>query len=221
MQIQVRNAQGKDSGTIEVDDLVFGLTPNTAVIHQALVAQLANQRAGTVATKTRGEVKGSTKKLFRQKGLGRGRQGSSRAPHRRHGGIVFGPKPRDFSQDMPKRMRRLAIRSVLSAKASEGSLVVIDELSLTKPSTKAVAELLDAVGVEGSALIVTGAPERMVFVSARNLPRTRALAAAYLNVSDLLSHRGLVMTIDAVRQAEALWGGEKATSQRTEVKTDA
>jgi large subunit ribosomal protein L4 len=221
MQIQVRNAQGKEAGTIQVDDLVFGLTPNTAVIHQALVAQQANQRSGTVATKTRGEVKGSTRKLFRQKGLGRGRQGAARAPHRRHGGIVFGPKPRDYSQSLPRRMRRLAIRSVLSAKASEGSLVVIDELSLDKPSTKAVAEMLDALGVEGSALIVTGEPQRTVFVSARNLPKTRAMPAAYLNVSDLLTHRGLVMTIDAVRRAEALWGGDRASGRRAEVNADA
>jgi large subunit ribosomal protein L4 len=144
-----------------------------------------------------------------------------RAPHRRHGGIVFGPKPRDFSQALPKRMRRLAIRSVLSAKAGEGSLVVIDELTLDKPSTKAVAGLLESVGLTGSALLVTAQPDRSVFVSARNLPKTQALPAAYLNVSDLLSHRGLVMTVDAVRQVEALWGGDRATSRRTEVSADA
>jgi large subunit ribosomal protein L4 len=221
MQLSVRNSEGKDAGTIDVDDAVFGIEPNTAVVHQALVAQLANQRAGTVSTKTRGEVSGSTRKLFRQKGLGRGRQGSIRAPHRRHGGIVFGPKPRDHSQDLPKRMRRLAIRSVLSAKAGDGSLVVLDDLKVDRPSTKQVADVLNALGVTGSALIVTAAPERSVFMSARNLPQARALPADYLNVADLLSHRQLVMTVGAVRRAEALWGGDRATQRRAEVKANA
>lgn len=217
----MRNMQGLEVGTIEVDDAVFGLVPNRAVIHQALVAQLANQRAGTAATKTRGEVSGSTRKLFRQKGLGRARQGSIRAPHRTGGGIVFGPKPRDFSQALPKRMRRLAIRSVLSAKAADGELIVLDDFTLNRPSTKAVQQMLAAVGAAASALIVTAEADRTVFVSARNLPRTRALPAAYLNVADLLAHRALVMTVGAVRKVEALWGGERAGRRRVEVGPDA
>lgn len=221
MQVTVRNAAGNETGTIEVDDAVFGLTPNQAVIHQALVAQLANRRAGTASTKTRGEVAGSTAKLYRQKGLGRARQGSIRAPHRRHGGIVFGPKPRDFSQALPKRMRRLAIRSVLSAKAADGELLVLDDLKLDRPNTKAIQNMLQAIGAVGSALIVTAEPDRTVFLSTRNLPKTHVLPAAYLNVADMLSYRNLVMTVGAVRKAEALWGGERARRRRVEVTTHA
>jgi large subunit ribosomal protein L4 len=204
--LPVRNADGEEVGTIEVEDYVFGIRPNKAVLHQAYVAQRANQRRGTHSTKTRGEVKGSTRKTRPQKYTGRARQGSIRAPHRKGGGIVFGPKPRDYSQRLPKKMRRLAIRSALSAKAADGELIVLDRLELERPSTKEVARILQNLGVDRSALVVTGEPDRTVFLSVRNLEKKKCLPAAYLNVVDMLHHRYLVMTEAAVRKAEELWG---------------
>lgn len=214
MQLDVLDSAGNKVRSIEADDQVFGLKPNKAVVHQAMVAQRANLRQGTHSTKTRGEVAGSTRKLFRQKGTGRARQGGIRAPHRRGGGIIFGPKPRSYKQDLPKRMRRLAIRSVLSAKAAEGDLRVIDALSIGQPKTKELTTLLNAVGFERKTLVVTAQPESAVKMSAKNAPNVKWLPASYLNVLDLLSYRGLLMTEDAVRVAEALWGGERATKRR-------
>lgn len=215
MQLSVYDAKGNEVEKIEVDDAVFGVAPNGAVVHQALLAQQANQRQGTANTRTRGEVRGSTAKIRRQKGTGRARQGSVRAPHHSGGGVVFGPKTRDYSQRLPKRMRRLAIRSVLSARAGDGSLKVVQALPLENgPSTRAMANLLEALGVERSVLIVTGAPDERVKLSARNLPAASVLPADYLNVGDLLAHRALLLTVDAVRRAEALWGGERAVRRR-------
>jgi large subunit ribosomal protein L4 len=215
VRLKVRNTQGEEVDAIEVDDRVFGIKPNRAVVHQALLAHLGNRRAGTGSTKTRGEVRGSTAKVRRQKGTGRARMGSIRAPHLTGGGIAFGPKPRSFAQRLPKRVRRLAIRSVLSDKAAEERLQVLDSLAMEAPRTKDMAEVLAKLEVSGSALIVTGEPERNVFLGARNLPETKVMPAAYLNVVDILSHRALIMTVAAVRKAEALWGGEQALRRRT------
>ena len=214
MKLDVRNREGKKVKSIKVDDLVFGIKPNAAVVHQTLVAQRANQRQGTHSTKTRGEVRGSTAKLFRQKGTGRARQGAARAPHRRGGGVVFGPRPRSYRQRLPKRMRRLAIRSVLSAKAADGTLQVIGDLAIEAPRTKDMRAVLYNLGFDRSTLVVTAQPEPVVKLSVRNLPKITWLPAPYLNVGDLLSHRGLLMTEDAVRAVEALWGGERATRRR-------
>ena len=214
MKLDVRDREGKKVKSIKVDDLVFGLKPNVAVVHQALVAQRANQRQGTHKTKTRGEVRGSTAKLFRQKGTGRARQGSVRAPHRRGGGVVFGPRPRSYRQALPKRMRRLAIRSVLSAKVADGTLQVVDDLTMEAPRTKEMRAVLYNLGFERSTIVVTAQPEPIVKLSVRNLPKISWLPASYLNVGDLLSHRGLLMTEDAVRAVEALWGGERASGLR-------
>jgi large subunit ribosomal protein L4 len=214
MKLTVHDATGKETGTIEVDDAVFGIEPNQAVVHQAFVATMANRRVGNATTKTRGEVHGSTRKIRRQKGTGASRQGAITAPHHRHGGIVFGPRPRDYSKDLPKKMRRLAIRSVLSAKAADGSLRVLQALPpLDGPSTKTMAGLLKALGVNRSALVVTAEQDENVKASVRNLPRVSQLPAPYLNVADLLAAQSLVMTVDAVRGAEALWGGEKAAKK--------
>ena len=214
MELDVLDHDGKKVRTIEVDEQVFGLKPRRAVVHQAMLAQRANQHRGTHKTKTRGEVAGSTVKLFRQKGTGRARQGSIRAPHRRGGGVVFGPRPRSYRQDLPKRMRRLAIRSVLSAKAAGGDLRVIDALAMEQPRTKELQALLEKLGFERKTLVVTAQPEPAVKLSAGNMPKVKWLPAAYLNVLDLLSHRGLLMTEDALRAAEALWGGERAKKRR-------
>jgi large subunit ribosomal protein L4 len=220
MKLTVHDAAGKEVETIEVDDAVFGIEPNEAVVHQAFVATMANKRVGTATTKTRGEVHGSTRKIRRQKGLGASRQGAITAPQHRHGGIVHGPKSRDYDKDLPKRMRRLAIRSVLSAKAADGTLRVVNDLGVKAPSTKAIAGVLAALGLQRSALVVTAAADENVKASVRNLEKVRTLPAAYLNVGDMLQAQGLVMTVDAVRDAESMWGGEKAASKRA-AKTEA
>ena len=214
MKLDVRDREGKKLKSIEVDELVFGLKPHRAVVHQAMLAQRANRHRGTHKTKSRGEVRGSTAKLFRQKGTGRARQGSIRSPLRRGGGVAFGPRPRSYRQDLPKRMRRLAIRSVLSAKAANGTLQVVDELSMESPRTKDLVSVLQSLGFERATLVVTAQPERGVHQSIRNLSHVKLLPAAYLNVLDLLSYRGLLMTVGAVRAAEALWGGERAIKRR-------
>ena len=215
MKLDVVNTDGKGIDSIDADDAVFGIEPNSFVIHQTLLAQLANRRTGTAKTKTRGEVAGSTAKIRRQKGTGRARLGAARAPTIRHGGVAFGPRPRNFDQRLPKRMRRLAIRSVISAKVAEGSLRVLDVLAFEKPRTKEMASLLEVLGLDRSTLVVTENADRSVLVSARNLEKVDVLAASYLNVGDLMSHRYLLMTVGAVRQAERLWGGERATRRRS------
>lgn len=214
MKLDVHDREGKRLRSIEVDDLVFGVRPHRSLVHQALVAQRANRRRGTHKTKTRGEVRGSTAKLYRQKGTGRARAGSARAPTRRGGGVTFGPRPRSYKQDLPKRMRRLAIRSVLSAKAADGGLRVVDALPTDAPKTKDMVATLHNLGFERSTLVVTAQPEPVVKLSLHNLPKVSWLPAPYLNVVDLLSHQGLLMTEDAVRTAEALWGGERASRRR-------
>jgi large subunit ribosomal protein L4 len=213
MKLQVLDATGADVEQIDVDDAVFGIEPNEAVVHQTLVAQLAARRAGTAKTKSRGEVRGSTAKLRRQKGLGMARVGAASSPTRRGGGVAFGPRPRSYAQRLPKRMRRLAIRSVLSSRAQEERLIVVDDLALDEPSTKVMIAVLEAIGVERSALVVTGEPDRAARLSTRNIAGSHAGPADTLNVAEMLSHRTLVLTVDAVRRIEALWGGERASGR--------
>lgn len=206
MQIPVHNLTGEVTGHIEISDRVFGEPFNESVVHQAMVRQQANARQGTHATKTRGQINASGAKLFRQKGTGNARAGSRRSPLRRGGGITFGPHPRSYTQAMPKKMRRLALRCVLSAKTEEKELIVLESLALEAPKTKQMAEILGALGIKSSALIVTAKPEENVIKSARNLQKIKTLPANILNVVDLLSHRILLMTVEAVRTAEQLWG---------------
>ena len=175
-------------------------------MHQALVRQRANARQGTSSTKTRGEVAGSTRKIYRQKHTGESRAGSIKSPLRRGGGTVFGPKPRDYSQALPKKMRRLALRCVLSAKASDGELKVLEDLKLDQPKTKEMVKILIALGVDSSALVAMAEPEENVVKSARNLPGIKTIPASLLNVVDLLSYKLLIMTEAAVRTVEQLWG---------------
>ncbi|MCC6236567.1 MAG: 50S ribosomal protein L4 [Dehalococcoidia bacterium] len=210
MKLDVRNLEGAVTQQIDADDSVFGIDPNAAVVHQTLLAQLAARHTGQHSTLTRGEVRGSTRKIRRQKGLGAARQGAIRSPIHRGGGVVFGPKPRSYAQALPKRMRRLAIRSVLASRARDQRLYVIDGLSLETPSTKAMVKLLGALGIERSVLVVTGAPDRAVFASARNVPGAHVLPADTINVADMLAHQSLILTVDAVRRIEALWGGVRA-----------
>ncbi len=217
MKLDVRTAAGASAAPIDVDDSVFGIEPNEAVVHQTLLAQLAARRAGSANTKTRGQVRGSTRKTRPQKGGGTSRQGSIRSPLRRGGGVVFGPSPRSFVQRLPKMMRRLAVRSVLSARAADQRLLIVDGLGIAEPSTKAVVELLKNLGVERSALIVTGGPDRAAHLSARNVDGAQVLPADTLNVGDMLSHHTVLLTVDAVRRIEALWGGDRAGDRRAVV----
>jgi len=213
VKLPVLSSEGKELRSLEVDDSVFGIRPNQAVLHQAFVTQRNNQRAGTASTKTRGMVQGSTRKTRMQKYTGRARHGGIRAPIFVGGGIVFGPQPRDFGIAINKKMRRLAIRSALSGKVADGELVVIDDLSLKAPKTREVLRILRNVGIERSALIVTGQPDRTVLASARNIQKTKVLPAAYLNVADMLNHRHLLMTEEAIKVAEGLWGRNRADAR--------
>jgi large subunit ribosomal protein L4 len=206
VQVPVYNLAGEVVENIDVSDEVFAVPFNEAVVHQAMVQQRANIRQGTASTKTRSEIAGSSRKLFRQKGTGLARGGSRRSPLRRGGGIVFGPRPRDYRQAMPKKMRQLALRCVLSAKASDGELMILEQLKLPEPKTKEMAQILATLGVDSSALIVTDKPEESVVKSAHNLAGIRTLPANLLNVLDILSQKRLLMTVAAVRKAEQLWG---------------
>lgn len=206
MQVQVYDSSGEVTGQIEIRDDVFGVPLNEAVVHQALVRQLANRRQGTADTRRRGEVTGSTRKLFAQKHTGRARRGDIRSPLLRGGGVAFGPHPRSYRQGMPKKMRRLALRCVLSAKAGSGALKLVDKLELDEPKTKAILDMLIALRVDSSVIIATAEAEPNVVISARNLPGVKTIPAPLLNVADLFSYKDLIMTVDAVRAAEKLWG---------------
>lgn len=212
MQVQVYNLKGEVVSQIEIGDDVFGVPFNEAVVHQALVRQLANRRQGTADTKTRGEVRGSTRKLFAQKHTGRARRGDKRSPLLRGGGVAFGPHPRSYRQAMPKKMRRLALRCVLSAKVSDGEVKVVDRLELDEPKTKGILDILLSLGVGTSALIATAGTEANVVKSARNLLGVKTTPASLLNVADLLSYRTLIVTVAAVRRMEELWG-QKPTQE--------
>jgi len=212
VQVQVYNLKGEVVSQIEIGDDVFGVPFNEAVVHQALVRQLANRRQGTADTKTRGEVRGSTRKLFAQKHTGRARRGDKRSPLLRGGGVAFGPHPRSYRQAMPKKMRRLALRCVLSAKVSDGEVKVVDRLELDEPKTKGILDILLSLGVGTSALIATAGTEANVVKSARNLLGVKTTPASLLNVADLLSYRTLIVTVAAVRRMEELWG-QKPTQE--------
>ena len=206
MQVPVYNIAGEEVDNIDISGHIFDVPFNEAVVHQALVRQRANARQGTASTKTRGEVSGSTRKLFRQKGTGNARAGSMKSPIRKGGGVVFGPKPRSYRQAMPKKMRRLALRCVLSAKIRGKELVILDQLTLDEPRTKEIAAILAALGVDSSALVVTSEPEENIIKAARNLSAVKTMPASLLNVVDILSCKKLLMTVPAVRKAEELWG---------------
>jgi large subunit ribosomal protein L4 len=210
VEIPVYSLTGEVVKHVEISDSVFAVPFNQAVVHQALVRQQANARQGTASTKTRSEVSGSTRKLSRQKHTGMARAGSIRSPLRRGGGIIFGPKPRSYRQAMPKKMRRLALRCVLSAKAKDGELKVLEKLGFDQPKTREMEEVLAALGVDSSALIVTSEPEENVVKSARNLTGIKTLPANILNVVDILSYKMLLMTEAAVRKTEQLWGPQKS-----------
>jgi large subunit ribosomal protein L4 len=203
MQLAVRNLAGEIVDNIDVDGSVFEVPLNKAVVHQAMVRQLANARLGTADTKTRAEVAGSTRKIYRQKHTGRARRGSMKSPIVKGGGITFGPHPRSYRQRMPKKMRRLALRCLLSAKASSGEIVVVDRLRLEQPKTAEMARILKALGVTSSALVVTQKPETDIVRSAQNLQGTRTLPANLLNVKDLVTYKFVIIGVDGLRAVES------------------
>ena len=206
MQVPVYSLTGEIIKQIEISDRVFAVPFNQAVVHQAMVRQQANARQGTASAKTRSEVAGSGRKLFRQKHTGMARAGDRRSPLRRGGGVIFGPKPRSYRRAMPKKMRQLALRCVLSAKTGVGELMVLEQLKLDEPKTKEMVQILESLGVDLSALIVTDEVEDNVVKSARNLAKIKTMPASLLNVIDVLSFKKLLMTEAAVRKAEELWG---------------
>ena len=205
MRLSLWNCAGERVGTIEVSDSLFDVPLNQALIHQVAVAHMANARQGTAATKTRGMVSGGGKKPWRQKHTGRARQGSTRSPQWRGGGIVFGPHPRDYSQRIPKKMNRGAIWCLLSQKAREEKLIVLDGFQLGSAKTVEMARVLKNLGVTTPALLVTHVPQADVILSARNLPRVKTIPAPQINALDLLNHDRLIMTQEAVRRAEEIW----------------
>jgi large subunit ribosomal protein L4 len=196
--VDVKNVRGEVVGSLELDDRVFGVVPNKAVVHQAVVAQLANQRKGSADTKTRGEVRGGTHKMWRQKGTGRARQGDRRAPHWVGGGVVFGPHPRSYHQDLPRKMRRIAMRSALSSLLSESAVTIIDDMVITAAKTREVQAVLTALGLKRGALIVVAERDESIARASRNLEDVRTVTPGSLNLLDVLKHRHLILTKLAV-----------------------
>ncbi len=195
-KVDIKKSDGAKSGTIELDENIFGIEPNVAVMHQVVNAQLAAKRSGTHSTKTRAEVRGGGAKPWKQKGTGRARAGSSRIPHWRGGGIALGPKPRDYSQRTPKKMKRLALRSALSDRAQSNSVYVVDAWDFETPSTKAGKTALEAIGTEGKVLVVTDAHDANTEKSFRNLSNVNVLSSDQLNVFDILVSDSIVFTKD-------------------------
>jgi len=201
---RVVDSTGAATGTVELPTSVFAVNPNTAVMHQAVLRQLANQRQGTHDTRTRGEVRGGGRKPYRQKGTGRARQGSTRAPQWAGGGVVFGPHPHGYRQGMPRKQRRLALRSALSVKAAENQVVVMSSFELEAPRTRAVVDLVRAVDAGRRVLMVLGSHNAMLERSARNIPDVRITLAGNLSVRDLLVAETVLITPDALEHiAEA------------------
>ena len=220
MQLTLWNSSGETVDTIEVSESLFDVPMNQALVHQVAVAHMANARQGTASTKTRGMVSGGGAKPWKQKHTGRARQGSNRAPQWRGGGVVFGPHPRDYSQRIPKKMNRGAIRCMLSQKAREEKLLVVNEFQLAQAKTREMTRLLANLGITTPALIVTHIPQMDVILSARNIGRVKTIPAPQLNVLDLLNHDRVIMTAEAVRRAEELWASV-ATHAEVEVEAEA
>ena len=199
-KVTLFNMEGEDVGEFELDDSVFSIVPNESVVHEAVVMQLASLRRGTVGVKTRGMVSGGGKKPFRQKGTGRARSGSSRSPLWRHGGVIFGPQARSYAYTIPRKKRRLAMKSVLSDKVASGNFIVVDELKMEKPSTKGMVQMLGKLGVDRKALVVTGCGDAML--SARNIAGVKPVKAEGVNVYDVLNHDKIVISAEQVRKIE-------------------
>ncbi|MBM6921135.1 50S ribosomal protein L4 [Phocea massiliensis] len=203
--IQVLNMAGKEVSTIELSDAIFGIEPNTAVMHAAVVNYLANQRQGTQSTLTRTEVSGGGRKPWRQKGTGHARQGSIRAPQWTHGGVALGPKPRDYSYSLNKKVKRLALKSALSSKVAENNLVVVDSITMDSFKTKTIVEMLAALNVTGKALIVLPELDEKVIKSANNIAGVKTTLVNTLNTYDVLNYDKFVVVVDAVKKIEEVY----------------
>jgi large subunit ribosomal protein L4 len=214
LELPVRNLKGEVVGTAQLSDALFGVELNRGLVHQALVMYGLNQRQGTHATKTRGEVSGGGRKPWPQKGTGKARQGSIRAPQWRHGGVAFGPQPADHRVDMPRKMRRQALRCVLSEKARGNRLVLVDALTLEGPNTRGMRDILSNLGLTGSTLIVTNGADSNVVLSARNLEKVWTSPVSLLNAGLLLRWEAVVMTLDAARHAEEMWAASRPRRKR-------
>ena len=205
MLTKVFNMAGKQVGEIELPEALFGIEPNAAVVHDAVKNHLANKRQGTQSALTRAEVSGGGRKPWRQKGTGRARQGSTRAPQWTHGGIVFAPKPRDYSYVLNKKVKRLALKSVLSSKAAEGKLVVIDSIKMDAIKTADFRKFLSAVKVDGKAVVVTPEVDNVIVKSARNIPGVLTTIANLLNVYDIINAQYLVVDQAALAKIEEVY----------------
>ena len=204
-KVDVYNMQGKKVSDVELNEAVFGIEPNETIVHSVLVNYLANQRQGTQSTKTRAEVSGGGRKPWRQKGTGRARQGSIRAPHWVGGGVALGPKPRSYNYTVNKKEKRLAIKSMLSSKVLENKLVVVESLPLKEIKTKEMARILNNLKVEGKAVILLPEKDEIVQKSARNIEGVKTLQVGTINVYDLLKHKNLVVTEDTVKKLEEVY----------------
>ncbi|WP_062349816.1 50S ribosomal protein L4 [Bacillus kwashiorkori] len=201
-KVSLFNQSGSSVGEIELNDTVFGIEPNKHVLSEAIIALRASQRQGTAKVKNRSEVRGGGRKPWRQKGTGRARQGSIRSPQWRGGGIVFGPTPRSYAYNLPKKVRRLAIKSALATKVLEENILVLDALNFEAPKTKEFVAVLNNLSVNSKALVVTGDLNENVFLSARNIPGITVVEANRINVLDVIGHEKLIMTKDAVEKVE-------------------
>ncbi len=201
-KVALYNMKGEQVGELDLNDKIFGVEVNEAVLHDVVVNQLANRRQGTRAAKTRAEVSGGGRKPYRQKGTGRARAGSIRSPLWRKGGIIFPPQPRSYRYTLPKKVRRLALKSALSSKVQNGNLIVLDRLAMSEPKTREFAGVLDNLKVDKKALVVTADVDNIIVKSARNIPGVTPTHASSLNVYDVLAHEKLIMTRDAVTRVE-------------------
>lgn len=204
-KVSVYDVKGAVISELELKDEVFGIKPNKSVIHEAILCYLANQRQGTQSTLTRSEVRGGGRKPWRQKGTGNARHGSIRSPIWRHGGVALGPKPRSYSYSLNKKVRRLAIKSALSAKVAENELIVLDAFTMDEFKTKTVVELLKALGVEKKALIVLDTNDTKVIRSASNIPGITTTQATTLNVYDILNHNKLIVLKNAAEVIQEVY----------------
>lgn len=203
--VEVVDMKGKKVGTVDLADSIFGIEPNAAVMHQLVVSYLANQRQGTQSALTRAEVSGGGRKPWRQKGTGRARQGSTRAPQWYHGGVVFAPKPRDYRFSVNKKVRRLAMKSAFSTKANESEIIVIDSIAVDEIKTQAIAKMLESVGSQKKALIVLPTVDEKVIKSARNIAGVKTAQVNELNVYDILNADKLVIAKDALAKIEEVY----------------
>ena len=204
-KVKMLSMDGKEAGTIELKDEIFGIEPNENAVHEVVKNYLANQRQGTQSAKTRTEVRGGGKKPFRQKGTGRHRQGSTTDPSQVGGGIAFAPKPRDYSYAVPKKVKRLAMKSALSAKVQDNEIIVLDDLKMDAPKTKAMVETLANVKAAKKALIVTADKDENVVKSASNIPGVRTVLVNTMNVYEIVNHTSFIVTKEAVKKIEEVY----------------